>query len=651
MKNTIFIPTRVMLVIVGILVGNLTFAQLRLPALICDGMVLQRDSKVNVWGWAIPGEEVTVSFNRHTYKAVVEEDKKWKIILPATPARTAGDLTIRTKEKTITIKNIIFGDVWLCSGQSNMEFTMDRLARKYPGDITASANPYIRQFLVKRVYSFTVKDSFDGTWQAAQPDVIGQFSAVAYYMAKSLYDKYKVPIGIIHSSWGGTPAEAWISEEGLAGFNNYLDKLHYYQDPANVKATQLKDWGVADKWYDEVKKGDKGLMTNGQSWASLNAETIGWRNIKVPGFWQEQGLPGLTGVVWYKKEVDIPASMAGKDVDLELGMIDDNDSTYFNGIKVGSTTSKYLARVYHVPASLIHPGKNILTVRITNTDGNGGFIVDKKYRLVNHSDTVNLEGDWQCKIGVAVPGLAVSSFTRLYYQPSSLYNSMIAPLISYTIKGVAWYQGEANTNRAKEYRTLLPAMIADWRNRWHEGNFPFLIVQLANYMPAKQRPSQSDWAELREAQLLITQTVPNTALAVTIDIGEANDVHPLNKRDVGKRLALAAEKLAYKEHIVYSGPEYKSMEVKGNKIILSFNHIGSGLTTSEGQPLKQFAIAGTDGQFVWANAEIKGDKVVVWNDSITVPVAVRYAWADNPVGCNLFNKEGLPASPFRTDYP
>jgi sialate O-acetylesterase len=634
-------------------IANTAVAQLKLPALISNGMILQRDSKVNIWGWANPGDEVMVTFNGVKFKAITDQSKKWKLVLPPAKAGATGDMIVSTKDQSITIKDILYGDVWLCSGQSNMEFDMSRVIRKYPEEIANSTNPNIRQFLVKRVYSFTVKDDVDGKWISANPNTVLQFSAVAYFMAKQLYDKYKVPIGILHSSWGGTPAEAWVSENGLAAFPNYLDKLHFYQDPTNVKAVQLKDRTITDKWYSDAHTGDQGLSADGSaSWAAPSVDFSNWDHLQVPGFWKEQNLHGLTGVAWYKKEIQITPAMAGRDADLELGFLDDNDSTYFNGIKVGSVSSKYLQRVYHITGTMIKEGSNVITVRLTNTDGNGGFIIDKKYRLYNATNTVDLTGDWQIKAGVSVPALPVSKFTRLYYQPASLYSTMIAPIVNYTIKGAAWYQGEANTNRAKEYRTLLPAMINDWRSRWGQGDFSFLIVQLANYLPVKPQPSESEWAELREAQQFISKTVPNTGLAVIIDIGETNDVHPLNKKDVGARLAFNAEKLAYHEkNIVYSGPVYKSMKVDGNQIILNFDHVGGGLTTADGQDLKQFAIAGADHQFVWAKAWISGNQIIVSSDQVKVPVVVRYAWADNPAGCNLINKEKLPASPFRTDGP
>jgi sialate O-acetylesterase len=533
-----------------------------------------------------------------------------------------------------------------------MEFAMYKLADKYPDDMANSANNNIREFHVEQQYSFTVKDDVKGSWKRANPSTIGRFTAVGYFMVKALYDKYKIPQGIIHTSWGGTPAEAWTSEEGLKDFANYLEKLQYFKNPDNVTATIEKDKSVQNNWYTKVNNNDNGHLNDGTTWASAGYNFSDWKSIKVPGFWEYQGEANVDGVVWYKKTITLSSNDLTGEALLDLGMLDDSDSTFFNGVYVGTTNNKYLQRKYKVPASLLKEGSNVITVRIIDTDGNGGFIKDKAHRLVTPGKTIDLDGDWQYKVGVSVSAMPVNTFTRLYYQPASLFNAMLAPLIPYTIKGAAWYQGESNSGKATEYRKLLPAMIDDWRSRWQQGDFPFLVVQLANYMAVSPQPAESGWAELREAQALTVKNVPNTALAVTIDIGETNDVHPLNKKEVGKRLALAAEKIAYNEkNIVYSGPVYTSMKVERNKIILSFDHIGGGLITNDGKPLSQFAIAGADKKFVWADAKIEGNAVVVSGPSVPSPVAVRYAWANNPEGRNLYNKEGLPASPFRTDMP
>jgi sialate O-acetylesterase len=339
--------------------------------------------------------------------------------------------------------------------------------------------------------------------------------------------------------------------------------------------------------------------------------------------------------------------MVGKPAQLNLGRIVDADSVFVNGIFVGTTSYQYPPRRYTIPPTLLKEGRNIIIIRVINERGRGGFVEDKPYELAVGNQKTDLKGDWQYQLGAKMEPLRGETFIR--WKPMGLYNAMLSPLLNYQIKGVIWYQGEANANRPIEYRQLFPALIKDWRKNWNQGDFPFLFVQLPNFMEPKAEPSESNWALLREAQLK-TLSVPNTAMAVTIDIGEWNDIHPLNKKDVGKRLALAATKVAYGEkNIVYSGPIYKSMTIDGNKIILTFTNIGSSLMARGDGELKCFAICGIDSQFVWAQAKIEGDKIVVWSDKIANPVAVRYAWADNPESANLYNKDGLPASPFRTD--
>jgi sialate O-acetylesterase len=459
-----------------------------------------------------------------------------------------------------------------------------------------------------------------------------------------IYEKYHVPIGIINSSVGGPPVEAWTSEEGLKAFPEILKIIQKNKDTAYINSTNRQAL-IANK---RPEPNDKGL-TGPVRWYDTAYIPKNWHNINIPGYWEDQGVKDLDGIVWYRREIDIPASMTAIPARIFLGRIVDADMLYINGKQVGNTTYQYPQRRYHIAAGILKPGKNVFVIRVINDAGKGGFVPDKPYCIFAGKDTIDLKGTWQFKVadvftpkkGPMVRGISAQD------QPTGLYNAMIAPLINYKIKGILWYQGEGNTARPAEYEKLLPALIADWRNKWQDPGLPFLYVQLPNFGDRNYLPSESNWATLREGQLK-TLSVPNTAMAVAIDLGEWNDLHPDNKKDVGIRLALAAEKVAYGENMVYSGPIYKSSETDGNKIIISFTSTGSGLISIDGEPLNQFAIAGADKKFVWANAKIEGDKVIVWNESVSHPVYVRYAWADNPEDANLYNREGLPASPFRT---
>jgi len=631
-----------------LIICQAAFCQVRLPLLVSDGMVLQRDATVKVWGWAAAGEKVTITFNGKTYSAAAGTDGKWMVSLSELKAGGPYDMEI-SAGNLITLKNILIGDVWVCSGQSNMELTMDRVKYRYADVIAHSNNPAIRQFIVPDRYDFKVpqEDFQSGSWESANPQTVLNFTAVGYFFAKELFEKYHVPIGLINASLGGSPAEAWMSEDALKAFPEYLATAEKYKDDAYSKQIEEKDKAVSDAWYSLLRQKDKGLASGGKPWFAPSCDASQWPTMNIPGYWADEGLGPVNGVVWFRKEFVVPASMTGKPAKLWLGRIVDGDETYVNGRLVGKVSYQYPPRIYDVPANLLKVGKNIIAVRVINNSGRGGFVLDKPYQLTAGGQAIDLKGRWQYKLGATMDPLPPSTFIR--WQPLGLYNAMIAPLLNYKIKGVIWYQGESNAGKPLEYRKLFPALIADWRQKWNQGDFPFLYVQLANFMETKDQPSESSWAQLREAQLK-TLAVPNTAMAVIIDLGEWNDIHPLNKEDVGKRLALAAQKVAYGDkNVVHSGPIYRSMKIEGSKIIITFTNTGGGLVAKGDGQLKYFAIAGVDKKFLWAKAKIEGDNIVVWNEQVTNPVAVRYAWADNPEGANLYNKEGLPASSFRTD--
>lgn len=617
-------------------------AQVRLPRLVRDSMVLQRDAKINVWGWASPNEKISIRFNNKNFKTTTGADGKWMVALPAMKA--GGPYTMNINN--LVLKDILIGDVWFCSGQSNMVHQMELHKDRYKQDIAEANYPQIRHFFIPTLTDLQQPhdDLPAGNWKVANPQDVRQFSAVAYFFARTLYEKYHVPIGLINASVGGTPIEAWTSEEGLNQFPAALNTIQKNKDTAYVNSVVR---AAAASNANRPKQQDKGMLA-AVKWYDTAYVPKGWYSINIPGYWEDQGMGGLDGIVWYRKEVNVPASMTGMPARILMGRIVDADVVYINGVQAGNTTYMYPQRRYNIPSNLLKPGKNIIVVRVTNNAGKGGFVPDKPYYLEAGDQTLDLKGEWQYKVGdVFTPYAAVNGIS-FQNQPAALFNAMVAPVINYTIKGFLWYQGEANTANASQYEKLLPALITDWRKQWKQGVLPFFYVQLPNFLDVQYLPSESQWAVLREGALR-SLSVPNTGMAVAIDLGEWNDIHPDNKKDVGVRLALAAEKIAYNENIVYSGPIYQSFTKEGNKIILSFSNTGSGLTTNDGEPPAWFAVAGADKKFVWASTKIEGDKIIVWNDGIADPRYVRYAWADNPRGANLYNKEGLPASPFRTD--
>ena len=620
-------------------------AQIQLPQLVRDSMILQRDAKVNIWGWAAANEKLSVRFNNKTYKTKADAAGNWKVILPPTGAGGPYTIDIVASNK-ITLKEILFGDLWFCSGQSNMVHQLNIHDVTYAKDIAEANNPQIRQFLIPTLTNLQGPQNNlpTGYWKPAVDEEVRPFSAVAYFFAKQLFEKYNVPIGIINASVGGTPIEAWTSEEGLKDFSMLINTIQKNKDTAYVNNSNR----AATSANRPQQQTDAGL-TGEKKWFEESYIPKGWKTINIPGYWEDQGIKDLNGVVWYRKEIEVPASMIGKPAKVFLGRIIDADELYINNKKIGNTTYQYPQRRYTVAADVLKAGKNIFVIRVTNNAGKGGFVPDKPYCLFAGNDTIDLKGTWQYKVGdVFIPRGGFGGGIAAQNQPAAFYNSMVAPVINYTIKGFVWYQGESNSGRGAEYAKLQPAQITDWRNKWQQGDIPFLFVQLPNYMDANYIPSESQWAELREAQLK-SLSVSNTAMAVAIDLGEWNDIHPDNKKTVGERLALASFKIAYGENIIHSGPLYQSYSIQGNKVIISFSNTGSGLMTNDGEDPAEFAIAGADKKFVWAKAKIEGDKVIVWSDVVKEPKYIRYAWADNPVNPNVYNKEGLPASPFRTD--
>ncbi|MCF2498190.1 sialate O-acetylesterase [Dyadobacter chenhuakuii] len=624
-------------------------AQVRLPKLISDNMVLQRDQPITVWGWATPKEKVTVTFKNKKQNTLTGADGKWKIQLPAQPAGTGFEMVIKGKNQ-LTIRNIAFGDVWLCNGQSNMVINMERVKERYPDDIATASYPDIRNFFIPTLTDLKgpQQDFPNAEWKAANPkDVLG-FGAVSYFFARDLYDQYKVPIGIINSSVGGTPIEAWISEGGYKDFADIQKVINKNKDTAYVLERKQSSLTNAPK---PPKSTDPGLT---EHWESDSYQPKGWRNFNIPGYWEDQGLKDLNGVVWFRREFDLPESWIGKPVKLYMGRIVDADEMFVNGKSIGRVTYQYPPRRYEIPAGLLKAGKNTFVIRVTNTAGKGGFVPDKPYFMTADDQEIDLKGTWQYKVGQVFEPAKRSDDSPAPFiaqnQPAALYNAMIAPVLPMKLKGFLWYQGETNVHDPQPYNVLLPALINDRRKLWNDDNLPFLVVQLPNFQDIDFLPAESNMALLREAQNRAL-TLKNTAVAVTLDLGEWNDIHPLNKKEIGQRLALSAKNLAYGDkNVVHSGPTLKSQSIAADKIVLTFDNVADGIKSADEETLRWFAMAGDDKKFVWANAKIlEKDQIELSSEMVKTPKYIRYAWQDNPEGINFYNSANLPASPFRTD--
>lgn len=617
---------------------------LRLHGMLGNGMVLQRNAHAVIWGKAGSHEVVRVSFLGKTYEVPADLSGDWRVTLEELEAGGPYEMTISSGHEEIVLCDILVGDVWLLGGQSNMELPVRRTLDLLADEVRDVNLPFIRQFAVPQVYNFHApqEEIQGGEWIAANPESVLGFSAAGFFFARELYEKYKVPIGLVHTAVGGTPIEAWISENTLRDIGGYDTTLDRNKDDQYVSATKQREEARNQTWYGRLNATDAGLK---EGWFRAEWDDSDWTDFEVPGSWAGSELETVRGSVWFRREFEVPASMLGNGAGilLKLGTIVDADDTYINGVPVGNTGYMYPPRRYPVPEGLLKPGKNSIAVRVISTQSTGAFVKDMPYKLVAGGQELDLRGAWKYRVGTVTEAMEPQTFFQ--YMPSGVYNGMIAPLRNFRIKGALWYQGESNTGKPAGYGALFAALVRDWRRNFGIGQFPFIFTQLANLGEAD--PSRTDWAELREEQRK-GLAVPNTAMAVTIDVGEYNDLHPQDKKSVGRRLALCARKLAYgEENLVHSGPIFERMERSGDAAVLHFEHVGSGLATPDGGELQGFEICGPDGRFFPAEAVISGDTVIVKHHQIR-PVDVRYAWSNNPESANLYNREGLPASPFST---
>ena len=671
-------PFFLSLAVIGFVIP-FALADVTLPALISDHMVLEKTAKVPIWGKAEPGESVTVTLDKQSVTGVADAEGKWKVILNLADSSVGPfELTVAGKN-TLTVKDVVVGEVWLASGQSNMQWALKGTANSEAA-IAGSANPMLREFAVARNPSAEPVETLVGTWMRASPETTGAFSAVGYYFGKKLQAELQVPVGIIHSSWGGTPVESWTSNASLTGVpdlkaskDRMLKRNEVYPEAKRVWVESI------EAWLKTTNRADR--PTDPSAFAGIDASTDDWVSVKLPGVPEAAGIP-VNGAIWLRQTIEIPEKNANTQVGIDLGTFDGFDSVYWNGELVTTTSiadfpGKGFQRRYgrySIPPKLIKAGPNVLAIRVFSPVSPFKFGLSPRL-----AGAIPISTEWLAKAEFALPALTPEELAQAPLPPdnaiaphnlgSHLYNGMIAPVIPFAISGVIWYQGESNAGRAWQYRTTFPLMISGWREAWDQGDFPFYFCQLANYRAKQPVPTESSWAELRDAQSN-TLSLPNTGQAVLIDIGESDDIHPRNKADVGERLALVALAKDYGKDVPHSGPVYDSKTVDGNQVRLRFQHTNGGLVAkplpiaydvntfynktapltrnSPESELEGFAICGEDKVWVWADAKIDGDAVLVWSDKVAAPVAVRYAWADNPT-VNLYNGAGLPAAPFRTD--
>lgn len=620
-------------------------AAVKLPLIFQSHMVLQRNKTLPIWGFAGSGEQVSLSLKGQSYTTVTDDNGNWRIELPPQIAGGPFEIVIKGEASVVELKNILFGDVWICSGQSNMQFTVRETGRNLT-DTARLKNPMLRLFTASIDMDFVPrKDLAGGSWQVASAETIKNFSAAAYFFGDLLQDSLDIPIGLISNNLGATTIETWMSPQAIGTFPQFSSYYNKNLKPAkSFKEVTNAFERMKSSWEKKYYLKGRGIK---ERWYLPETDISDWKKTEVPAWWEDRDLPGFDGAVWFRKSFDLPPDFKGETFPLALNQIDDYDIVWINGQKVGEGYGNQNWRNYKVPANILKTKGNVIVVRVFDTGGNGGL-----YSSSIWGNPILL-GTWLIK-----PDLKIDSKTfpkphvvnvSPFSSPSVLFNGNIAPLTDLAIKGIIWYQGESNASRAQEYKSLFPAMIKDWRAHFKQGDIPFLFVQLANYMKESATPQGGDWAELREAQSKAL-SIPNTGMAVAIDLGEENDIHPKNKYDVGYRLGIEALNVAYQKKLISRGPEYESMEILNDVAVVHFTTGSDRLITKNKYGyVSGFAIAGSDRKFYWAKATLQGNMVMVSSKEVKDPVAVRYCWSDNPGSIDLYNEHGLPAAPFRTD--
>ena len=606
-----------------------------------DNMVLQRGKVNTIWGWSEPGDRVRVEIAGKSASGVAGADRRWQVKIR--PPGAGGPYTLKIKGlQTVELHNVLVGDVWLCGGQSNMQVGLNA-ARNGEEEVKAANYPEIRYFSVAPRAAYHHTDIPEGIWTVVSPETADRVSAVAYYFARKVQHEIHIPIGLVVDALGGTPAEAWTSAEALGALKDFDIPL---AELARLAAAGAPEYGnYVMHWYDRY---DLGLKRN---WAAPDLDDSTWKAVAIPGGFSELGVPDTSALVWFRRDIVLPDPVPEGHALVFLGSIERMDTVYINGKQVGASAWVENPRVYVIPDGVLKPGGNVVAIRVLKTQPQGGFLgkAEELHLLLGDKTSIPLAGRWKGQLSVDCrpPQPLPIANENWPVMPTVLYEGMLAPIAPLSITGALWYQGEQNSERGFQYRRILPVMIADWRRLFGQGDFPFYIVSLPAFRQRSETPADDTWAETRESQALTAARVRNSCLAVTIDTGDPDNIHPKDKLPVGERLAFCALARHYGKKAPYSGPTLASVKRLPDSIRLRFGHTDGGLVT-KGGTLGEFEIAGEDHKWYWADAHIKGKTVVVSSPSVPNPKEVRYAWQSNPMA-TLFNGAGLPAAPFRTD--
>jgi sialate O-acetylesterase len=614
-----------------------------------DHMLMQRGKANTFWGWATPGKAISVEIGDKSVSTTVGADGKWEVKIDPPAAGGPYEVKISGPANNVVLHDVLVGDVWLCGGQSNMELGLS-VVENGRDEVKAADHPEIRLFMVHSHVAYSPAKVPQGEWKVCSPKSVseggsGGFSAVGYFFGRKLHDTLHVPIGLVQDCVGGTPAETWTSTESLQKLGGFDAQIAEMDRLRKLGGPEYGNYIM--HWYDQYDVGQKGTP-----WFANDFDYSSWKPVQIPGGFAELGVPGTPAVCWFRREVTLPDSLPAGVSTLHLGSIEQMDTAWVNGKWVGASAWVENPRVYFLQKGVLRPGKNEITLRVFKVKKDGGFLskADVFQLVLADKTAIPLAGEWKGAMSVDArpPHPMPLSFENWPTMPAVLYQGMLQPVAPLAITGAIWYQGEANQTHASKYQSILTAMIGDWRQLLEQGDFPFYIVSLPAFMAHRDQPGGSDgWTEVREAQIQTARSVPNSGVAITVDTGESNNIHPRAKKVVGERLALVALAKTYGQDLVYQGPTLKSVEPMPGAIRVRFDHADGGLVAKDGEA-KEFSVAGTDHKWHWAEAKIDGDSVVVSSPEVPEPVNVRYAWESNP-RATLYNGAGLPAEPFRTD--